>query len=119
MIAKLKSVILEGINRFKMPPKKVFPRGGNVVSKGQKNKKMMDKVKKQQGKKADLFSEKRVFKGMITKELKEKFKDHKKAKTDHLPEVAKQNMNEIPLGKLRNFTNAKIFEHFLKCLFSA
>ena len=82
-----------------MPPKKMFPRGGNVVSKGQKNKKIMDKVKKQQGKKADLFSEKRVFKGMVTKELKEKFKDHKKAKTDHLPEVAKQNMNEVPLGK--------------------
>ena len=88
-----------------MPPKKMFPRGGNVVSKGQKNKKIMDKVKKQQGKKADLFSEKRVFKGMVTKELKEKFKDHKKAKIDYLPEVAKQNMNEIPLGKLRNFTD--------------
>ena len=41
--------------RVKMPKQtgltyqKVFSRGGNVVSKGQKNKKMMDKIKKQQG----------------------------------------------------------------------
>ena len=50
-----------------MPPKKVFPRGGQVVSKSQKDGKIMKKVKTQQGKKNDIFSEKRVFKSAITK----------------------------------------------------
>ena len=54
--------------------KKMFPRGGQLVSSSQKKSKLMQKVKKQQGKKPDLFSEKRVFKESITKELKEKFK---------------------------------------------
>ena len=56
------------------PAKKLFPRGGQLVSQGQKTKKMMQKVKKQQGKKADLFAEKRVFKESITPALREKFK---------------------------------------------
>merc|ERR1712037_328877 len=36
---------------------KLFPRGGTLVSKSQKDKKMMKKVRKQVGKKADLFSQ--------------------------------------------------------------
>ena len=57
-----------------MAPAKMFPRGGQLVSTGQKTKRVMSKVKKQQGKKNDLFAEKRVFKEQITPALREKFK---------------------------------------------
>ena len=78
--------------------KKMFPRGGQLVSSSQKKSKLMQKVKKQQGKKPDLFSEKRVFKESITKELKEKFKGHKKAKVDaEMPQVVRENLADVDM----------------------
>merc|ERR1712228_1026405 len=60
--------------------KKLFPRGGSILSKSQKDKKMMKKVRKQVGKKPDLFGEKKVKKVFVKK--------NKKSKSEELPKVA-------------------------------
>ena len=52
--------------------KNLFPRGGTVVSKSQKDKKMMKKVRKQVGKKPDLFAEKKKIRSMPKMKSKKK-----------------------------------------------
>ena len=59
--------------------KKLFPRGGTLVSKSQKNKKMMKKVRKQAGKKPDLFGERKIKKIGVKAAKK---------KSSEIPEVA-------------------------------
>jgi len=74
-----------------MPPtnnKKLFPRGGTILSKSQKDKKMMKKVRKQVGKKPDLFGEKKVKKVFV-----KNFKNKKSKNDEELPEVAQDAEN--------------------------
>ena len=62
---------------------KLFPRGGTLVSKSQKDKKIMKKVRKQVGKKADLFSQqsKKTIK-KVGEAHKKKMKKQKKEEDD-------------------------------------
>ena len=83
---------------------KMFPRGGQLVSQGQKTSRVMTKVKKQQGKKNDLFAEKRVFKESITPALREKFKGRMKQQKEkeEMPQMVKENLNQVDLDAAMN-----------------
>ena len=82
--------------------KNLFPRGGTVVSKSQKDKKMMKKVRKQVGKKPDLFAEKKKIRSMPKVKSK---------KNVDLPQAAKD--AEIMSGNVSECFNIEIFSIYL------
>ena len=83
--------------------KNLFPRGGTVVSKSQKDKKMMKKVRKQVGKKPDLFAEKKKIRSMPKVKSK---------KNVDLPQAAEH--AEIMSGNFSDFFNIEVFDFYVE-----